>query len=463
MPAPEWELPRLKSTLRLGPKNSNERTPVFDVKFYPYDDSSKNTVFAVVAGHDYTVLQMTQRIKSKFFGGGMMTRQDNVLNSCVWSRDMETGDPLLCITGTGIPNASAKIKVLNVKSGEMVNILTGHGGDINDLIISPLSPSILISSSMDHTIRVWSLDPKHSSNPCILMCAGEGHKEGVLAVGIHDNGRYLLSGGLDSAVCLWTLPEFSPPAVINDELPVIHYPHFSTTAVHSNYVDCVQFHGDLVLSRCAEEHVIKLWRITSFPPKSPPDAQQTSTAHQFLETRSAFIPQTSGNTIPGYEILLQFETPNSGSFYMRFSLLRQPGLHPVLAFGTDGSKILMWDLCRLIEPEDGVMPWMRSKNPQGKLAIGRETSVASSTSGSIASGSAMGYGEESRAKKDGIVGNMITGKKGMVTDAFSLIPAHVSIVVPNVAFMARQVGWSVDGKWMVVVGDWGMVAIFHRW
>lgn len=54
--------------------------------------------------------------------------------------------------------------------------------DIEDMAVSPLSPSILASVSMDHSVRFWSLDPAHEKQPCMLICAGEGHKEGILTM-----------------------------------------------------------------------------------------------------------------------------------------------------------------------------------------------------------------------------------------------------------------------------------------
>jgi polycomb protein EED len=53
---------------------------------------------------------------------------------------------------------------------------------INDLAISPLTPRILASGSMDHSIRIWSLDPAHAKSPTMVKCGGSGHKEGILTI-----------------------------------------------------------------------------------------------------------------------------------------------------------------------------------------------------------------------------------------------------------------------------------------
>ena len=51
-----------------------------------------------------------------------------------------------------------------------------------------MSPTILESASMDHSVRLWSLDPKYEKQPCMLICAGEGHKEGLLTLVSGANG-----------------------------------------------------------------------------------------------------------------------------------------------------------------------------------------------------------------------------------------------------------------------------------
>lgn len=53
----------------------------------------------------------------------------------------------------------------------------------------------------------------------------------------HHTGRYLLSGGLDCIVNLWCLPQLPDRNSGSDRVTVLHYPHFSTSAVHSNFVD----------------------------------------------------------------------------------------------------------------------------------------------------------------------------------------------------------------------------------
>lgn len=49
--------------------------------------------------------------------------------------------------------------------------------------ISPAHPYIIGTAANDHTIRLWTLDPRSRTQPTIAICGGEGgHREGVLTM-----------------------------------------------------------------------------------------------------------------------------------------------------------------------------------------------------------------------------------------------------------------------------------------
>ena len=311
-----------------------------------------------------------------------------VLNSCAWNF-VDQAEPLISLGGP-----SGQIKVINALTGGIVTTLIGHGGFIQDLATHPLYPWILASASEDHSVRIWDLRRRieKGENPCLVLCGhGQSHKEDILTIAWHSGGRYLISGGLDHMICVWTIPDLAPKADDFEvgkqtedfrsaaETKVIHYPHFVTSAVHSNYVDCVCFYGDLVMSKAAEEGKIVLWRITGFSSKLPPPGpDRAPKTGEFKDTRNgfaapAFRPRYGGSSNgnftdhaekhvdepqkPLFERLLEFHVPDSDPFYMRFSLLTPslsyPDLHPVLAFGNHNSKIFFFDLTRLEVGHEG--------------------------------------------------------------------------------------------------------------
>jgi polycomb protein EED len=507
-PASEWDLPSLKEAFHFERKDELNPQAIFDVKFYPFDTPDNPPIFAALGGSTIFICRCVETAGKpiEFIRVFSEISTDN-LNSCAWSKD-EAGTPLLCVAGNTPDSAGtgSNIKVLNVITGKLTHTLIGHGHDINDLAISPINTSLLASASMDHTIRLWSLDPAHATHPCVLILAGHGHREGLLTLSFHPSGRYILSGGFDHAICLWTLPTPTPVSSPSspDAIPQIHYPHFITTAIHSNFVDCVSFFSptphnptattssDLILSRAAEEHTIVLWSITGFSARNPPPPPSSAPAtHSFRETRSAFAPPDQ----PQYKRLLTFDAPNSSPFYMRFSLLQSLTHHPILAFGNGNSKILFWDLRRLeAQPTASeakalaLQPKHHSfTDPVGKKSTPapystlRETSTVStvthssslpeSRSSSVLPG--VGIGPGISISKAGLshaahrspvqlTYDAPTHVERDVSSPWKKLKAHHAVTIPKVEFCARQVGWSGDGRWCVVVGDWGMCGVFGR-
>lgn len=289
----------------------------------------------------------------------------------------------------------------------------------------------------------------------------------------HHTGRYLLSGGLDCIINLWALPELPDENSGTDKVTLLHYPHFSTSAVHSNFVDwcavlpglicaaiqiagetdihSVAFHDDLILSKCAMECKIVLWRIEGFSSSDPvPSSDAAPSTHKFRETRSAF-----GG---GYMRLLQFESQDTTPFYMRFSLFSQPFKAPILAIGNEKSKVFFWDLLSLetwTEKDDVPFRVPAKKNSKQPSSGQRELSVASNTSSSVHPGS-----NDSQSSTNS--GFPKSRERYGVEDPFKEIKPHKEVTVPKIEFAARRAAWSVGGEWMMVVGDQGMIAVFHR-
>ena len=176
---------------------------------------------------------------------------------------------------------------------------------MNDLSTHPIYPWILASASADHSIRIWDLrhGMENGENACLIICGhGQAHKEGILTVSWHASGRYLISAGHDHIICVWTIPDLDPTSPFFDELKssdtrrssqethIVHFPHFVTQAVHSNFVDCAEFYGDLILSKAAEENKIVLWKVTNFNSKRPPPGpDQAPKTGEFEDTRNGFM------------------------------------------------------------------------------------------------------------------------------------------------------------------------------
>ncbi|KAL2035895.1 hypothetical protein VTO58DRAFT_101813 [Aureobasidium pullulans] len=364
------EFPQVKAWLRLPDEENN--LSIYDVKFCPYLKPDEDPVFAAVAGRKiYICKPVCKSSTSKTYDLEALRvieePDENVsLNSVAWSLDTDTDESLVCVAGSG----SKRISIWNVVTGDLVRHLHGHGGDVNDLVISPASPHVLASCSADYSIRVWNLDPRYHKQPCAAILSGEGHRQAILSIDFHENGRWLLSGGQDTLVCLWSVPEISDENAGTDNPTVVVYPHFASSGMHSDYVDCVRFWGDLVMSKASTGNNIKvkrgeiiLWKIEGFSSADdhPPDPPMPGQGHL---TRSAF-----GGT---FLRLLTFDMVAIEPFYMRFGLFKRPGQRPMLVMGNIRARYSFWDLQRFEERATaGKEPTTVTKDEKKKTSLAK--------------------------------------------------------------------------------------------
>ncbi|KAM3511672.1 hypothetical protein MY11210_004689 [Beauveria gryllotalpidicola] len=337
---------------------------------------------------------------------------------------------------------------------------------------------------------------------CTLVNCFAGH-----GGAFHATGRYLVSGGHDQVINLWTMPDLPTEPVVK---PLqVHYPHFSTSAVHSGIVDCVSFCGDCILSRACHDNVIVLWRIEGFSSEGPPPPQSdaptaqavvpTSLDDQSRLTRSYFVPATTPECPSQYTRLLEFHTPNCGpQFFMRFGLHHVPGQNPVLAFCNAGGNILFWDLHRLsvyhdvmlalhdprrdrTRPRAPMPTWLKAiiprqradmfgrikgvKEKRGVAAPNgtRQSSVSSSRGGGGApeSASSAGGAEETAPEFSAETLESWAAKYSM-EDPHEPVKAHRT-ESSTATFVGRQAAWSPGGEWCVVVGSSNTTLVLQRW
>ncbi|KAK5138212.1 hypothetical protein LTR08_004908 [Meristemomyces frigidus] len=456
---------------------------LYDIKFYPYPTIDDDQLFAVAGERDIFVcrpklgdsFELLRWFKDPDASKPVADSTKHAYNSVVWTRHPVTRKPLLCIAGV-LPK---QIQFIDVESGVHLSDITlsGHGKGINDLAISPLSTSILASAAEDYTVRLWNLEPAYAKQPCVAIFAGEAHKQPTLACHFHPNGRWMLTSGLDTAVCLWAVPSLKELDRKHDDEEeadpkVVYYPHFLSTEVHANYVDSLAFYGDLIISRSAKHQVdrskdnaILLWKIVGFeseanPPSNPPIPSPG------VFTRSSFEHPKQSR---GFQRLLTFDMPDTGLIYLRFSLLHTAGMRPILAMGNEKSKFHFWDLQKLEEGYDA-SEVQRTRKSRG----GRKPKKGVATA-AVNKSNLDRFGElrrEQSGPSDATCPSSTSvsatpERKFDLSDPFMSLKPHHQVVAnttlsPNQHFATRQIAWSPNGTWMVAVGDNGMMCIFNR-
>lgn len=162
------------------------------------------------------------------------------MNGVAWSPD-----------ATLLATSSATtIRVFETSTAELCATLDGHVKLVTNVAFSP-SGELLVSSSYDKTVRVWSIHQQY----CIALLTGPGAN--VYAAEFSPDGAYLACAARDS-VWIWKVnPDSSfavapVPGVPNDVVPADAVP---TDVVP---VDAVPSHSRLDRLRQAAKRVGKL-------------------------------------------------------------------------------------------------------------------------------------------------------------------------------------------------------------
>lgn len=257
------------------------------------------------------------------------------------------GPQLLCVAGKkGI------VKVIDTTRRCLLLTLCGHGSEINDLKFSHADEWILVTCSKDESLRLWNLQ----TATCIAILAGHnGHRDSVLSASFSQDNKFIVSGGMDTSVKLWNLDPVNdaiaasfhakPRSLHSDDGGIsvenngnkrrrqafqpllIQTPYFSTKKVHNDYVDCVSFVGDLILSRCCATNNIVLWKpqfssSSSSPPTLAKDGHKARMEDKVL-------------------VLREFSLKHCEIWFVRFDVCLK---NLFLAFGNTRGELKIWQI-----------------------------------------------------------------------------------------------------------------------
>ncbi|KAK3734064.1 hypothetical protein QZH41_015841 [Actinostola sp. cb2023] len=274
----------------------DHKQPLFSVQFnyFVKDEETDTHLFATAGSNRLTIYQCEDKGTIKLIQAYVDADTEESYYSCAWTCSPNTGEPLIAVAGN-----KAIIRFISPISMKCIKHYVGHGGAINDLKFHPNDPHMLLSASKDHSLRLWNV----KTDALVAIFGGvDGHRDEVLSIACKNSYSYDAN-----------------TAKKPFKTAHMHYPNFTTRDIHRNYVDCVRWLGDLVLSKSCENCVV-CWK---------PDGK--------LEE----ILEKPGNSDHGIEVLHRFDFHQCDIWYMRFSLDYEQQL---MAAGNQAGKVFVWDI-----------------------------------------------------------------------------------------------------------------------
>lgn len=172
------------------------------------------------------------------------------------------------------------VRVIDPLADRVVRTLAGHGGAVNDLAVHPRDGALVATASKDESLRLWNI---RTGATIAVFCGLKGHRGEVVCVDFDADGRRIASCGIDNSVRVWDVAADSqlvdsivrshrvadrearvgfPPEGEAEEarggarFVICQFPRFISRKLHKNYIDCVMWVGDLLLSKSVHNRLL---------------------------------------------------------------------------------------------------------------------------------------------------------------------------------------------------------------
>lgn len=305
----------------------DHKQSIFGVKFYEQllEGEPDPLIFGTVGSNRASIYRCGEDCgRINLYQSFIDSDPEENFYTCTWSCNPTNGDPFFCFAGT-----KGVIHVLNPMLRQSIATFQGHGSAINELKTHTIDPWLILSTSKDHTLRLWNI----KSKVCVATFGGvDGHRDEVLSIDFDLLGTRIVSCGMDHALKFWSLENDKIKKAISDSHShgtdeikrtfntlAVHYPEFSTRDIHRNYVDCCVWLGDLVLSKSCDNQVV-CWQ-----PKKPIDE----------------IMNKKNNSDVGTFVLHKFDITQCDIWFVKFAVDYH---QTILALGNQVGKIYLYDL-----------------------------------------------------------------------------------------------------------------------
>mmetsp|Transcript_27517 Transcript_27517/g.65182 ORF Transcript_27517/g.65182 Transcript_27517/m.65182 type:complete len:392 (-) Transcript_27517:292-1467(-) len=317
--------PEQNDTLQTKPKSwkfaskvaEAHKAPMYCISFNFIDPRQKD-LFATVGKNQATVYRCKDDGDMEPIQVYLDDDESEEFFTCAWTINRETGSLILLLGGQ-----KRFVRAVDLNEGNSVHTFIGHGNAINDIKVHPTQPELFLTASKDESLRLWNLQSK----TCLIVFHGDGgHRNEVLSIDFHPREPEIFAScGMDNMVKIWSYKGLK--SAVDESFHwnsrrgafptrFVHYPEFSSSKVHGNYVDCVRWLGDLILSKSVDNRIL-LWRV---------DLSQR---------------QSKPNSLNNVQYLQEYNFSGADIWFIRFSL---DYWYQFMAVGNRTGKVFVYDI-----------------------------------------------------------------------------------------------------------------------
>ncbi|CAF3657135.1 unnamed protein product [Rotaria sordida] len=248
----------------------NHRQQIYAVEINNQVQYPNGILFATVGANSIQIYKFdTNTNKTQLVHAYLDPDANEEYFACAWTTiDDKTDNSPKILLAAGGERGVIRILDINRKSQYTALLQTGA---INHLTFAKAKPNFLCTASKNFTVTLWDI----LSSMCLVVFHGpNGHTDQVLCVDINDQCTMLASASMDRSVFVWSLTSDK----IREQIDLAENPiheqkrrlikayavafadiEAKAKTLHSHYVDNVQWYGDVLLSRSAD-NTFCLWQ-----------------------------------------------------------------------------------------------------------------------------------------------------------------------------------------------------------